>query len=68
MSNRTLIEINHDFAGDLERHPETLVAMLAFLRSGYWPGHDRRWFARHGIDIITTRHHSEPRKLPESQS
>lgn len=59
MSNRTLIEINHDCAhaidragtGDFER------ALLRYLRSA---GRDEaKYLERYGVRVFGMRHHSE---------
>jgi hypothetical protein len=59
MSTRTIIEINHDFCGDLERRPEIFRALLLYLRGGDFPGNDKFALASHGITVLRQRHHSE---------
>ena len=59
MSNRSLLEFNHDFAHTITSKPELFMASLAsFLRSA----DDRQMEAlkRFGITWHGTRHHSEP--------
>lgn len=59
MSNRTLIEINHDFSGDIGRNPEAfLSALLSYLASA---SRDRVLeLDGFGITVFGMRHHSDP--------
>jgi hypothetical protein len=62
MSNRTIIEINHDYAAAIERSPVEFVAQLsAALTSGA----ERDWAPlwRFGVTRVTQCHHSDDRKL-----
>jgi hypothetical protein len=54
MSNRTLIEINHDFAGELG--DEFLQCLGYYLRSANRENAD--WLKRFGVTVIGMRHHS----------
>jgi hypothetical protein len=54
MSNRSLIEINHDFAGELG--DEFLLALRYYLSSG--SREDAAELRRHGVHVISMRHHS----------
>lgn len=59
MSNRTLIEISHDFAGEIDRAPTGALerVLLRYLRSG-----DRESameLGRYGIRVFGMRHHSD---------
>lgn len=59
MSNRTLIEINHDCAGDIARLSDGAFpqALLDYLRSG--SREDAETLRRYGIRVFGMRHHSE---------
>lgn len=59
MSQRTIIEFNHDYVGDLRRHPEVFDRLLTYLSSGGYPGNEKEDFRRFGITILRRRHHSE---------
>lgn len=54
MSNRTLIEINHDFCGDLG--PTFLSDLERYLRSATRESADR--LRVHGVSVVGMRHHS----------
>ena len=54
MSNRSLIEINHDFAGELG--DEFLQCLGYYLKSG--SQEDADWLKRFGVRVIGMRHHS----------
>lgn len=57
MSNRTLLEINHDLAGEIARNPERfLSALLRLLASGQ----PNDGLVQFGVSVGPTRHHSEP--------
>lgn len=59
MSNRTLIEINHDLAGEIERRgPEFLAALGAHLRAIPYGKLPYELFP--GARVLGARHHSEP--------
>lgn len=61
MSNRSLVEFNHDYTGDIERDPEGfLQAILLYLRSGQAEevSKGRREIFR-GIRVFGMRHHSD---------
>ena len=59
MSNRTLIEINHDFAGEVDKAPtgnfERLL--LSYLRSA--SKESARELEHFGVTVLGMRHHSE---------
>ena len=59
MSNRTLIEINHDCAHDIERGKDTFMYLLGlWLRCGDREAREALaddW----GVRIISQRHHSD---------
>jgi hypothetical protein len=61
MSNRTIIEINHDFAHTLDSHTAQRLFVIA-LRLALASGSDERWQAleHFGFRRITQRHHSDP--------
>ncbi len=65
MSNRTLIEINHDYAHQIEKDPEVFLKALGdYLRALRVPivegrtGHERKMLFP-GVRVFGTRHHSE---------
>lgn len=58
MSNRTLIEINHDYAGDIDdNHVHFVARLLSYLRGG--GEHNKEELERYGVRVFGTRHHSE---------
>lgn len=60
MSNRTIVEINHDMAGFIDRNPEGFVALLSCaLRSG--DKEDWKLLERFGIRFGLMSHHSNDR-------
>ena len=61
MSMRTVVEFNHDFAGDFQNHPEILTLLREAMRSG----NKESWepLKRFGITQITMIHHSYDRKV-----
>jgi hypothetical protein len=54
MSNRTLIEINHDFASDLT--PGFVAELQFYLRSASREAAEA--LERYGVKVIGMRHHS----------
>lgn len=62
MSNRTLIEINHDYVQDISNNRDAIVGfLLNYLTSG-----DARDFdnlAYYGIRIVGMKHHSDPHSI-----
>ena len=53
MSNRTLLEFNHDYVGDIERDPDRFVQqILQILRSG-------KNQQINGVTYHGQRHHTE---------
>jgi hypothetical protein len=56
MSNRTLIEINHDFAPSL-RLPLFLEALANYVRSA--DSRSREELEKYGVRVFGMRHHSE---------
>lgn len=60
MSNRTLIEINHDYGHEIERHPERFMAFLEdLIRGGSQADLNERFRVLFGIRVFGTRHHSD---------
>lgn len=58
MSNRTLIELNHDFTHYVEGEPEAFArALAAYARSASKENAEKleRW----GVKVFGMRHHSE---------
>jgi hypothetical protein len=54
MSNRTLVEINHDYCPNDDELLRWAQAIRTYIRSG-----DKR-FLPHGITFVHMRHHSQP--------
>lgn len=58
MSNRTLIELNHDYWDRIARNPdEFIIALILYLGSGDKETSDK--LSRYGLRIIGMKHHSE---------
>ena len=53
MSIRTIIEINHDYWHDLEKNPDAMRELLAYLNDRQFRECPR------GITVLRSRHHSE---------
>jgi len=62
MSNRTLMEFNHDYAGQIEKNPDRfMLALNSYLNSADWGNAEElRMF---GINVIEMRHHSGSYKM-----
>tara|TARA_R110000751_G_scaffold307812_1_gene431801 strand:+ start:3061 stop:3306 length:246 start_codon:yes stop_codon:yes gene_type:complete len=61
MSNRTIVEFNHDFAGEISRDPEGFAtAIRLMLNSGVndMDSDRRQALRRFGIRTTPTHHHS----------
>lgn len=59
MSNRTLVEFNHDLWGSVADDPDGFAAaILEMLRGGGTPDIVRR-LEHYGITYVGQRHHSE---------
>lgn len=61
MSNRTIVEFNHDLAGEIDRDPEGfLLAVKAMLNSGVTARESdkRDALSRFGVRTSPTHHHS----------
>lgn len=61
MSTRTIIEINHDFLHDIEKHPEAFVRLLRALKGSEINGmlNSARQPNFLGMRVLAQRHHSE---------
>ncbi len=58
MSNRTLIEINHDYAHKIEGNQESFCRALGlYLNSGNRENADQ--LERYGVRVFGMRHHSD---------
>lgn len=56
MGNSTIIELNHDLYGDIERNRDKFVdEILAQLRQGFWGQHKRIV----GGQVVTSFHRDE---------
>lgn len=62
MSQRSILEINHDLSHIIERHPG---AIEDWLKIALASGSDQAWapLEKFGIRRITQCHHSEDRKI-----
>lgn len=60
MSNRTLIEINHDYGRQLNT-PDFWDALANYIRSA--GPEERKELARFGVRVFGMRHHSEGFKV-----
>ena len=63
MSNRSLIEINHDYAAviGLNDPVDFKEALIRYLRSANQPHADD--LKRFGVRVIGMRHHSDPYRI-----
>jgi hypothetical protein len=63
MSQRSLIEINHDMSNEWGPEIEAMLREVAragpAMRENYI-----EWMRLRGVTYLTTRHHSEPIRLP----
>jgi hypothetical protein len=60
MSNRTLVEFNHDYSKEIRENVAEIMADLdGYLRALGAERFNAKW-AHHGVRIKHTRHHSEP--------
>ena len=58
MSNRSLIEINHDKSHEIERHPNSFTEALGrYLRSAN--PDNAAALERYGVRVFGMRHHSD---------
>ena len=64
MSNRTLIEINHDYWAHIDARPRDFIETLQSYLSG-GSGRASEALERYGIRVITLRHHSENFNIPD---
>lgn len=62
MSNRTLMEINHDFAHRIEEDPAKFVELLGDVLRGRDHEAMEELRFRFGLTVGQTRHHSTPLK------
>ncbi len=61
MSNRTIVEFNHDLAGEIDRDPEGFLrAIKTMLNSGVndEDSRERDGLSRYGVRTSPTHHHS----------
>jgi hypothetical protein len=60
LSNRTIIEISHDYARDIEARPDVFLhKLLCYLRSTNQD--DRQDLKSFGVNIVGTAHHTDER-------
>lgn len=58
VSNRTLFEFNHDFAGEIKRNPTDFEqALMRYLSSGC--RETAEYLERYGVRRFGMRHHSD---------
>lgn len=58
MSNRTIIEINHDLWHKIQADPEGFTAEVVEYLRGCSP-ESRETLARYGVNVLGTVHHSD---------
>lgn len=68
MSNRTIVEFNHDYAGEIASDPDGFVrAVRAMLNNGInlhpSSAERREPLSRFGVTATVTAHHSEERRV-----
>ncbi len=66
MSTRTIIEINHDLLGALERNPKYLASLPSSLAAGFVAAQLNaagEFELLPGVRVLAQRHHSESIKL-----
>lgn len=61
MSNRTIVELNHDYSPKTEQLTQWAEAIRTYLRSG------DKSFLPQGVTFISMRHHSEPSAIPTAR-
>lgn len=62
MSNRTLLEINHDLTGTIAKDPENFVNLLRDYLNA--PSDYNALELKHfGVTVLGYRHHSEPYQM-----
>ena len=58
MGNRSLVEINHDYTGEIKRDPEGFVrALTLYLQSGHHLS--ARGLEQFGVHVFGMKHHSD---------
>ncbi len=66
MSQRTLIEINHDFTGEIDREDtQFVIDLVSYLRAG--GERSKQNLERYGLRVLGRRHHSDPEFLSREQ-
>jgi hypothetical protein len=62
MSQRSIIEINHDYSHVIDENPYTFVNLL---KRALGSGSDESWapLRRYGVTRVTQCHHSEDRRV-----
>lgn len=61
MSNRSLIELNHDYSGMIANHPEQFLELISEqLRSANNPEVAEAFRINFGVTVHGTLHHSDP--------
>lgn len=59
MSNRTIMEFNHDRAHEIEANPEDFLECLGAVMRGLDREAMERLEIRYGVTVGRTRHHSD---------
>jgi hypothetical protein len=62
MSNRSIVEFNHDFAHDIMRDQQGFIDALRFALGHSTEGNWKN-LQRFGVTYTTTCHHSDERKV-----
>ena len=64
MSNRTVIEINHDYGNQIQANPDEFLEAIRNLINYSSTGEDViDDLSRFGITVTPTVHHSDPRRV-----
>ncbi len=59
MSNRTLIELNHDYSGQIKDDPDGFLRWLNLLLNSLDPEAKNMLRGRYGVRVFGTRDHSD---------
>ena len=60
MSQRTIVEFNHDYAHEVGRDRGALSELLAAVMRSGRPDSEEEWrLGRYGVRVLTSRHHSD---------
>lgn len=63
MSQRTIVEINHDLAHAIERNPDDFMMTLRMYLGSGDPRHAERLRLSYGFNVAWRGHHSDERSV-----